>query len=200
MKKTRYITVAMCGLLCAGTAHAKVSTLLACKQSKLMVETESVLASARFDSADSPQHAAWPECSSSITQCGCTIAKPGIYTVNATLMSSQGTTANGDCIDVKARNVQLFLHGFSITGAGAGAGIRLFATADNAFVEGTAAGNETTSALITEWDTGIEVDASNAIVEDFQSQSNGTAGVLLTKGHNNNINDFTASNNGVYGL
>jgi hypothetical protein len=149
--------------------------------------------------ADSSEAAAKVSCGSSISQCGCTITKPGVFTVTAKLSSGQGTTGNGDCIDIKAPNAKLFLQGFALTGVGTGAGIRLLSSANGAFVEGTRAGAGTGQSTISGWDIGIEDDASNTIVEDFESNSNATAGVLLNKAHNSNINDFGASSNGVYG-
>jgi hypothetical protein len=55
-------------------------------------------------------------CDASISACGCTITKSGTYTLTANLSSTQGLTATGDCIDIKASNVILNGHNFNIIG------------------------------------------------------------------------------------
>jgi hypothetical protein len=144
-------------------------------------------------------------CSSLINQCGCTITRAGFYKVTAALVSSQGLTANADCVDVKAASVVLQLQGFDITGPGVafatGAGIRLLPSARGTFVEGTQRPvMEFGSSTMSGWKYGIEVDSANNIVEDFESSANGKAGVFLNKANGNNINDFTAKKNIVYGV
>jgi hypothetical protein len=148
-------------------------------------------------------NAAVTACSATISSCGCTINKTGIYKVTAKLDSSQGLTSKNGCIDVSAANVKLFLQGFDVAGAAgvpAGIGIHLLPTANGSFVEGTKAGASTGFSTIRAWDIGIEDDASNTLVEDFIAQFNGTAGVLVTKGHNNNVTNFGSDNNDVYGV
>ena len=154
--------------------------------------------------AQDAQDASVTSCSSLISQCGCTITRPGFYKVTAALLSSQGLTAQGDCIDVKAANVVLYLQGFNITGQGAllatGAGIRLLSSAKGTFVEGTQEPLGGGFSTIRGWKYGIEADSANNIVEDFQANLNGTAGIFLNKANGNNINDFSAGNNTVYGV
>jgi hypothetical protein len=127
----------------------------------------------------------------------------GIYKVTANLDSSQNLTSKNGCIDVSAANVKLFLQGFDVAGAAGtptGIGIHLLPTANGSFIEGTTAGAGTGFSTIHSWDIGIEDDASNTLVDDFIAQFNGTAGVLVTKGHNNNITNFASDNNAVYGV
>ena len=52
--------------------------------------------------AQDAQDASVTSCSSLISQCGCTITRAGFYKVTAALLSSQGLTAQGDCIDVNS--------------------------------------------------------------------------------------------------
>jgi hypothetical protein len=134
-------------------------------------------------------------CGKSIAACGCTITKSGTYTVTADLSSSQGTTAVGDCIAIKASNVILNTHQFSITGPGAGtstgAGIDVLKDAGGAFIE--------VDSDLEDWKYGLEVQGKNTIADDAEYEDN-LVGVFLNGATGANINDFDAPDNTVYGV
>ncbi|HYB91389.1 MAG TPA: hypothetical protein VEC38_10120 [Candidatus Binataceae bacterium] len=145
-------------------------------------------------------------CSATISSCGCTITKGGFYQVGAALSSSQGLTALNGCIDVKASNVTLNTGketsrgrtdgGYSITGPGGGTptgiGIHILKGSNNDFIE--------LPSDVDSWDVGILVQGASNIVEDFDANNNGTAGVEVVGGKGNNINDFGTGGNGSYGV
>jgi len=144
-------------------------------------------------------------CSSAISACGCTITKAGFYQVTASLMSSQGLTAKNGCIDVQAANVVLitgsYANGtpgatFDITGAGGatptGVGLHILHGSHDDVIE--------LPSSLSGWDVGILVEGDNNVVEGFEAESNGTAGVELNDAQKNNINDFSADSNNNYGV
>lgn len=160
-----------------------------------------VCASSAFAQVSQPD-AAVVACGNSISSCGCTITKAGFYQVTADLDHSQGLTAMGGCIDIKASNVTLntsktiCCSGFNITGPGgmspSGIGIHILKSSRNDFLELPNAVNG--------WDVGILVEGSNNIVEDFSARFNGTAGVEVNGGNSNNVNDFSVDSNHNYGV
>src|SRR5579885_614060 len=163
----------------------------------------------------------WPQDSSSasakvtpcvnpIAACGCTITKPGFYNVTNDLNSGSGLTAKGGCIDIKASKVVLNtghiisgpqIAGYNITGPGGGSptgiGIHILKGSNGDFLE--------LPSNITGWDVGLLVEGNNNILENFSAgplsgPGNGTAGVEVKGGKNNNLNNFTAQENNNYGL
>jgi Right handed beta helix region len=155
---------------------------------------------------DSESDAGVSACGNSIATCGCTITKPGFYQVTANLLSSQGLTAKNGCIDIKAPKVTLNFgtpppphqrsEGFFLTGPGGmtptGIGIHILKGSNGDFVE--------LPSEIDGWDVAILIEGSSNIVEDFDANSNGTAGVEINGGKNNNINDFSAGSNKNFGV
>jgi hypothetical protein len=152
------------------------------------------------------------KCHSTIASCGCTITKSGFYKITADLLSSQGLTKMNGCIDIKASKVTLTagkpvvsfnFQGFNITGPGGGTptgiGIHILKHSNGDFLE-------LADGFVQGWDVGILVEGSNNIVEDFGAAGfssevpNGTAGVEINGGSNNNINDFTVDHNNNYGV
>jgi hypothetical protein len=144
-------------------------------------------------------------CSNAISACGCTIIKPGFYQVTANLMSSQGLTAKDGCIDVLAANVVLttgaYANGtpgdtFDITGAGGatptGIGLHILRGSNDDVIELPSA--------LSGWDVGILVEGNANVVEGFEAEANGTAGIELNDAQKNNINDFSADSNNNYGM
>lgn len=115
-----------------------------------------------------------------------TITKAGVYEVDAPLLQS----AAGDCLFIKAANVTLNLNRQSITGSGGstGAGVHIARSANNAFVEGT-------SALISGFLDGIEIDSQNALAENFFAENNSDAGVYLKDARMARVANFAANNN-----
>jgi len=154
--------------------------------------------------------AAATPCVSPITACGCTITQPGFYTLANDLDASQGLTAKGACIDIKASKVTLNTgqpghqrnNGFNITGPGgatpAGIGIHVLKGSNNNLLELLTA--------LSGWDVGLKIEGDNNIAEDFEAgkfnamSGNGTAGVEIAGGKNNNLNDFSADHNQNYGV
>src|ERR1700733_4543684 len=55
-------------------------------------------------------------CGRSIISCGCTVTKPGNYSVDADLSGLQGLTALNACIDITAEHSKLFLNGHLVEG------------------------------------------------------------------------------------
>jgi hypothetical protein len=152
------------------------------------------------------------KCGSTIASCGCTITKSGFYKVTADLLSSQGLTKMNGCIDIKASKVVLnagkpvvsfSFQSFNITGPGgvtpSGIGIHILKHSNGDFIE-------LADSKVQGWDVGILVEGNNNIVEDFEAAQfsgaipNGTAGVEINGGSNNNINDFSVRNNNNYGV
>jgi hypothetical protein len=144
-------------------------------------------------------------CSSTISACGCTIIKAGFYQVIADLMSTQGLTGRNGCLDVQAGNVILtagsYADGtpgdtFDITGAGGatptGIGLHILRGSNSDVIE--------LPSTLGGWDVGILIEGNANVVEDFEAESNGTAGVELNDAQRNNINDFSADSNNNYGV
>ena len=144
-------------------------------------------------------------CPNAISACGCTIVKPGLYQVTANLMSSQGLTAKNGCLDVQAANVVLitgsYANGapgatFDITGPSGttptGIGLHILRGSHDDVIELPSA--------LSGWDVGILVEGDNNVVEGFEAEANGTAGVELNDAQKNNINDFSADSNNNYGV
>lgn len=154
-----------------------------------------------------------------ITNCGTTLSTSGgFYQVANALVSSQGLTKNGDCIDIAATNIALDVHAFSITGntpaASKGVGIRILSSATNAIVEGA-------NSFIERWNYGVEDDANQSTGEDLNLNDNFTGlyvnGATLSQFTNlalqSNVygahyvatnqcglGDLAATQNGLYGI
>ncbi len=135
-------------------------------------------------------------CAASISACGCTITKAGTYTVTLDLSSTQGLTAAGDCIDIKASNAILDVHDYSITGPGSGtstgAAIDVLKSSSGAFIEGG-------EASLSGWKYGLEVQGKNTI-SDWIEPTGNVVGIFLDGATGANINDFGADSNTVYGV
>jgi len=146
-------------------------------------------------------------CTATISSCGCTVTKGGLYKVNAALSSSQGLTALNGCIDIKASNVTLdtgeetstgrtTFNAYPITGPGGatptGIGIHVLKGSNNDFIE--------LPSHVDGWDVGILVQGNSNIFDDFDADGNGTAGVEVVGGTGNNISDFDADGNGTAGV
>lgn len=146
--------------------------------------------------ADDEAQAATMACGTSIAACGCTITGAGTYTVTTNLSSAQGLTAAGDCIAIKASNVVLNVHHFSVTGPGTGtstgAGIDVLKSSSGTFIEG---GESKPSG----WKYGLEVQGKNTI-SDWLEPSFNVVGIFLNGATGANINDFSINHNSVYGV
>jgi hypothetical protein len=142
-------------------------------------------------------------CANSIIACGCTITKKGTYTVNADLSIVQGQTSDGDCLDVRAAHVLLFLNGYGIDGAGTGVGLHVLSTANNAFIEG-AKSSQSSAATdftnITHFASGVLYEAANGTMEGFAAKHNTGVGVWLSRANGNNLSNFGSNQNAIYGV
>ncbi len=155
-----------------------------------------------------------PVCTSTILGCGCEINSPGgTYTVTKNLTASLETV----CIDIKAPNTVLeIVNASTITGsAKTGIGVLVEKGADYSVVaglrrNGTAppapapppgpgpvVGNE---ANILNFNTGIEVDADNVVVEFFNHLDGNNIGVLLSDASNDTVGGLCADKNSIAGL
>jgi len=132
-------------------------------------------------------------CPQTITTCGCTITKPGNYTITTNLTG----TASQDCIDISAAKVNLRSDAFALTGAGGNSvGINVLKSAANVNLQLADPTNPDNISVITGFDVGIEIQASGAIVTGFdvsQNQSNG----LLIKGSSCSVMGFTSNSNSL---
>ncbi|HVN88896.1 MAG TPA: right-handed parallel beta-helix repeat-containing protein [Candidatus Binataceae bacterium] len=130
-------------------------------------------------------------CPQTITTCGCTITKPGNYTITTNLTG----TASQDCIDISAAKVNLRSDAFALTGAGGNSvGINVLKSAANVNLQLADPTNPDNISVITGFDVGIEIQASGAIVTGFdvsENQSNG----LLIKGSSCSVTDFVSDLN-----
>jgi hypothetical protein len=120
-----------------------------------------------------------------ITACG-KITKAGLYELDNTVIAS--SPAAGDCLVITASNVSLNLNGFDIVGATSSVGIHVMKTATKVFIEGN-------GSTIQTFGVGIQIDASNALVDNFSVLSNTDAGVLINKAQQADLSNFYATDN-----
>ena len=142
-----------------------------------------------------PVSAAAGSCPTSITACGCTIASGGFYELVSDLAA---TNPNADCLDIKAANVNLWLDGHSISGAGSGIGLHLLKTARGAFIEGLDLASGA-FASIGSFEIGIQDDADSAIIGHTNVSDNSGVGVLLNRVSGSLVSDFGAYSD-AYGV
>ena len=166
--------------------------------------------------------AAGSTCKPSITACGCTMKKAKKFVLANDLTS---TSLSADCLTISGAHVVLDMAGHQMTGPGGaatGAGIHVLASGNGAFIDGV-------NQQITQFGTGILVDASDVVIAFAEllsnaqfglkinggsrnsiynsdagstnaSTGNGTAGVLISNGTENLIDDIHADHNGSYGV
>jgi hypothetical protein len=153
-------------------------------------------------------------CPITITACGCTITTTGTYSVNKNLTAA----ADSVCIEIAAPNTVLeILNHATITGTNkTGTGVLVDSGAENSVVAGVkrdqtalpvpiptptstpAPGDE---ANIVDFNTGIEVNADNTVVEFFNHLNNNhTAGLLLNNVANVTAGGFCANDNDGSGV
>ena len=123
-----------------------------------------------------------------IGACGVTISRPGYYRVTQDLSAS-----GGDCIDVNVAGAIVYLSGHSLSGSGAGVGVRFSSRAKNSFLEG---GNATISGYA----IGVADYASSVHGDNFNANHNSIGGVLVSGAQAGYFSNFQASNNGSYGV
>jgi hypothetical protein len=100
------------------------------------------------------------------------ISKAGFYRVTATLTAAM----DKDCIDVKASNVVLDLHGFQLIGnthiASGASGVDISSSSQFVVLEGA-------NSFIGAFDIGIQDQGSYATIEDLNGVNNYTTGIWL---------------------
>jgi hypothetical protein len=165
--------------------------------------------------------AAGSKCKKSIKACGCAAKKAGHYVLANDLTGSSGA----DCLTIAGAHVTLDMAGHKMTGPGGaatGAGIHVMSSGSGAFIDGV-------NQKITGFGTGILVDASDVAIAFVSLRSNaqyglkinggsrnalynsdagtltpatgnGTAGVLISNGSGNLLDDMSADRNGMYGI
>jgi len=146
-------------------------------------------------------------CAPSISSCGCTATQSGTYTVANDLDATQGLTKGGNCLEVSANHVILDLQGHAIIGNGAGIGILILNSANDTTVQGTDL-TEAGQAIVNNWNIGVEVEASNVVIELFRQiggnsqnpHGNAGDGILLRNASNVTVANFKASFNGGAGV
>jgi hypothetical protein len=151
-------------------------------------------------------------CLSPITACGCVITSPGgTYLVNQNLTGSQDSI----CIDIAApRTVLEIINHATLTGvAKTGVGVKVETAADHSVIAGVKKTYTPTppgptppippvpvpgdEASITGFETGIEVDADNTVVEFFNHLNANHTGLLLNNVSNATVGNFCADFNDV---
>jgi hypothetical protein len=137
------------------------------------------------------------ECSPTINSCGCTIVKPGSYKIGLAINSTQGLTSNNACIEIASSFVTLDAGKKTITGPGGvtptGIGILLHRNFRSIFLEGR-------GTVISGWDVGLLIQGRQIVADDFNANSNGTAGIELFKAEAVELTSPTASSNLNYGI
>jgi len=166
--------------------------------------------------------AAASTCKKTVKACGC-VAKKGHVSLANDLTSS---SPSADCLTIAGAHVTIDMAGHQMTGPGGsatGAGIHVLSSGNGAFIDGV-------NQKITGFGTGILIDASDvaiafvslrsnvqfglkinggsrnslynsdAGVQSTPSSGNGTAGVLISNGSGNLIDDIFADRNGKYGI
>lgn len=124
-------------------------------------------------------------CANCITSCT-KIAKAGFYEVDSDLYAA--ATPGSDCLVITAPNVVLNLNTHTISGNTDADGIHVKPTASGVFIEGE-------GATIEKFGEGIEIDAANALVDNFTVTANSDAGVLLNRAQRADISLFSSTGN-----
>ena len=133
-----------------------------------------------------------------ITACGCAITKSGNWAVNTDLAGN----ASQDCIDISAAKVNLRTNGHILTGnGGTGVGINILKSAASANVQLADPANPGTPGMVTGFATGIEVQGSGAILNNFDVSGNHGDDLQIKGATNcavmNFFADSSATGNGV---
>jgi hypothetical protein len=188
----------------------------------LRLATAALLLLAAGPSGAAPNPKPPAGCPLMITDCGCTIVKPGAYVAVNTLMA---TASNQTCIKfaASASGATLNLMGFDVTGKdGTGTGIWIQHGAHDVIVEGglessrassespAAAPNPSGQSQVTNWNIGIQDDGDRAIIALFSfiggtnlfppGPGNTTGGILLNHVERSFVGDLNADVNGKYGI
>ena len=142
-----------------------------------------------------------PPCPTSITACGCTITQSQLYTVANDLSATQ--TTEPICIEIAKDHAILNTMSFNLTGSGFGTGILIDKGADHVIVEGaqeTSAEEPPPQSIIQQWNIGIEDDANDATILEWNIKNNITTGIVLNHVTNSIVGDLVAVGNGTNGI
>jgi parallel beta-helix repeat protein len=132
-------------------------------------------------------------CISPIMACGCTITTTGVYVVGQALTG----TAGQDCIDIKAKDVDLDTEGWPITGPGAtGIWVEKAAKSSTVNMNSVASGITTISGF----DTGIVDDAPGAVIEGGEIIGSISEGIVVNKVKGGLIDALILDSNGTSGI
>lgn len=112
------------------------------------------------------------------------------------------TNSTLDCIDINARNVNLYTAGFAINGPGSGngVGINVLKEAKNANLQLGDPNNLSKFTTVRSFGTGIQIAGDNALLNNFESDNNIGDGVLIDGAKDCAIVDFGAFGNGANGI
>lgn len=141
----------------------------------------------------SPARALVP-CSTTISSCGCSIDSAAVFETSGALASAD--LAN-DCIDINASGAVLVLAG-DITGPGGAVtadGIHIMSGATGVFIAGRTTPGFGAHAAVKGFATGIQVDASNAEIDQLDASANTTNGVVFNNVTGGDFDDASADNN-----
>ena len=134
-------------------------------------------------------------CSTTISSCGCTVDSAEVFVTSGPLSSASTTV---DCIDISASGAVLILAG-DITGPGGGVtadGIHIMSGASNVFISGKATpGFSLAHAKVSSFATGIQVDGSNAEINQLDANGNVNNGVVFNNVTGGDYNGSAASLN-----
>src|SRR6266849_205928 len=133
-------------------------------------------------------------CSTTISSCGCVISSADVFTTSGALGSGSATV---DCIDINASGAVLIVAG-NITGPGGGVtadGIHIMSGASNVFISGRTTPGAGSHAVVGGFATGIQVDGSNAEIDQLDATGNVTNGVVFNKVTDSDYDDSKADSN-----
>lgn len=118
-----------------------------------------------------------------------TISSSGGYFLTGDL-----TNKTGDCLDIRAPNVGLFLAGYTINGGKSGIGVHVRSTAAGFRGIGGRNGSE-----IFGFKTGIEIDADGALFDDTGAENAADTGILVKGANDVTLGANDGSNAGRFG-
>jgi hypothetical protein len=133
-------------------------------------------------------------CSTTISSCGCVISSADVFITSGALGSASSTV---DCIDINASGAVLVVTG-DITGPGGGVtadGIHIMSGASNVFITGRTTPGFSSHSAVGGFATGIQVDGSNAEIDQLDATGNVTNGVTFNNVTGSDYDDSSADSN-----
>jgi parallel beta-helix repeat protein len=136
-------------------------------------------------------------CAPTINACGCIIDAPGSYKLGLAINSTQGLTPAGACIEIASSFVILDGAKKNITGPGGttptGIGVWVHHPYRLDFLGFR-------GSVISGWDVGLLFEGRQGVADDATANSNGTAGVELSRAADVVLSNTTAESNLNYGI